>query len=222
MIRTRILIPAYNESAQIGKLVRELKSKGLLPVVVDDGSSDNTSEEAKKAGAIVIRHDINKGKGAALKTGIKYILREDYDAILIMDGDAQHRTTDIHKLIELADRRRNALIIGNRMNSTKNMPLDRKLTNKFMSFIVSKISGQKIPDSQCGFRLIRRELLKKIKIESDRFEIESELLIKASRSGAEILSVPIDTYYGGESSQINPLWDTFRFIIFLFRLPFMK
>lgn len=222
MIRVCILIPAYNEAAQIGRLVRTLKSIGYDPLVVDDGSKDSTAEESEANGARVIRHKKNMGKGAALRSGIEHILREDHEAVLIMDGDAQHSSNDIQKFIELANEHRNAFIIGNRMGDTKNMPLDRKLTNMFMSFIVSRICGQDIPDSQCGFRLVRRELLERTKIESDKFEVESELLIKAGRAGAKILSVPIETCYGEEASQINPFWDTFRFIIFLIKLPFMK
>jgi len=217
-----ILIPAYNESAQIGQLVRSLRSKGHVPVVVDDGSQDNTAEEARSAGADVITHERNMGKGVSLKTGIEYILKEGYDAVLIMDGDAQHSADDIQKFVVLADKRHDTFIIGNRMDDTKNMPIERKLTNKFMSYIVSRICGQNIPDSQCGFRLIKRKLLEKIDIESERFEVESELLIKASRAGADIISVPIETFYGEEESKINPFRDTFRFVIFLLKLPFMK
>ncbi|MBL7071300.1 MAG: glycosyltransferase family 2 protein [Candidatus Omnitrophica bacterium] len=222
MNRVRILIPAYNESEQIGRLLRALKAKGHTPVVVDDGSNDQTAREAGDAGAIVVGHKENRGKGASLQTGFDHILKEGYDAVLIMDGDAQHSADDVQRFIDLADKKQNVLIIGNRMGNTKNMPLDRKLTNMFMSFIVSCICRQKIPDSQCGFRLIKRELLQKIKIESERFEVESELLIKASRRGTEILSIPIDTFYGKESSQINPFLDTFRFIVFLLKLPFIR
>ncbi len=217
-----VLIPAYNESSQIGPLVKSLRSQGHTPVIVDDGSQDDTAKKARAAGANVITHNKNMGKGASLKTGIEYALQKGYDAVLIMDGDAQHSSGDIHKFIDLADKRKNALIIGNRMGDTKNMPVERKLTNRFMSYIVSRICGQDIPDSQCGFRLVNRDLLEKIDIESKRFEVESELLIKASRAGAVIISVPIDTFYGKEESKINPLRDTFRFIIFLIKLPFMK
>ena len=215
-----ILIPAYNESVQIGQLVRTLKAMGFPLIVVDDGSSDGTAEKAKTGGAEVICHKKNLGKGAALKTGFEYILNMDYDAVLIMDGDAQHSPSDIHKFIDLANKGGNAIIIGNRMVDTRNMPFNRKLANMFMSFILSFICSQKIPDSQCGFRLIKKEVLKNIKIESDRFEVESEILIKARRAGSTILSVPIRTLYGKESSQINPFWDTFRFIAFLIKRPF--
>jgi len=219
-LRVGILIPAYNESEHIGDLIRKLRSMNFSPIVIDDGSKDNTAEIAKKNGATVIRHNKNLGKGTALKTGFSFILGSDYDTALIMDGDAQHSPADISKLIARAEKNPNALILGNRMSNAPNMPLTRKLTNKFMSFLVSLICRQTIPDSQCGFRLIRKNILKKITVESSRFEVESEILVKASAAGVKIISVPIETLYGTEFSQINPFWDTCRFIYFLLRLAF--
>ena len=221
-MKVGILIPAYNEATRIGQLVKTIKSSGFLPIVIDDGSTDGTAEKAEVNGAKIIRHKQNLGKGASIKTGFEHMLAEGYDAILIMDGDGQHSPDDIRKFIDLGNKHRNIMVVGNRMNDTRNMPLDRKLTNMFMSFIMSFICGQKIPDSQCGFRLISRELVKNIKIESSRFEVESEILFKASRAGAKILSAPIETLYQKETSQINPFWDTCRFILFLLKLPFMK
>jgi len=221
-LKTSILIPAYNESGRIGPLVRKIKSMGFSLIVVDDGSTDATAEEAKASGAEIIRNERNMGKGAALKTGFEYALKNGYDTVLIMDGDGQHEPDDIHKFIDMAARGENMLIIGNRMENADNMPLDRKFTNMFMSFIVSCVCGQKIPDSQCGFRLLKKELLENMNVELCRFEVESEILVKASRAGAKIASVPIKTLYGKEASQINPILDGCRFIFFLLRLPFMK
>jgi len=217
-LKVGILIPAYNESEHIGSLVRKLRSMNLETIVIDDGSKDATSFKARENGAKVIRHDKNLGKGAALKTGFAAALKENYDAVIMMDGDAQHNPADISKLIAAASMNPNALIAGNRMNDAANMPIARKLTNRFMSFLVSAICRQRIPDSQCGFRLIRKNFLKKITIESLRFEVESELLVKASAAGVKIISVPIETLYGKEASQINPFWDTCRFVYFLFRI----
>ncbi|MEA3305264.1 MAG: glycosyltransferase family 2 protein [Candidatus Omnitrophota bacterium] len=221
-LRARVLIPAYNECAQIGGLVRRVKSMGFYPLVVDDGSKDGTSEEAGKNGAEIIRHEENMGKGISLKTGFARILKKDCDAVIIMDGDAQHSPDDIPKFIDAANKYQNTIIIGNRMNNAKNMPFSRKLTNNFMSFLVSLFCGQKVPDSQCGFRLIKRDLLEKITIKSSRFEIESDILIQAGRAGVKIVSIPIKTLYGKEASQINPFWDTLRFIVFLIKTSFTK
>lgn len=217
-MKVGILIPAYNESGHIGDLLPRLKSMGFAPIVIDDGSMDNTAEKAFEAGAKVIRHEKNLGKGEALKTGFAAAVKDDYDAVIIMDGDAQHSPNDIEKLIKTAEKNPGAMVIGNRMGNAANMPLTRKLTNRFMSLLVSCICRQKIPDSQCGFRLIRKDLLKNIRIDSSRFEVESEILIRASAAGIKIISVPIETLYGREASQINPFWDTCRFIYFLIRI----
>jgi len=221
-LKIGILIPAYNESDHIGRLVKDIKLIGLEPTVVDDGSTDSTAEEARSSGADVIRHAQNLGKGAALKKGFRHMLDKGYDAVLIMDGDGQHSPEEVVKFISLGDKEPNALVVGDRMGDTKKMPLGRKLTNIFMSFVMSAICGQGIPDSQCGFRLIRKDLLEKIDIKSSRFEVESEILVKASRAGAKIISVPIESIYAREASQINPLRDTYRFVAFLIKLPFIK
>jgi glycosyltransferase involved in cell wall biosynthesis len=221
-LKAGILIPAYNESEHIGDLILRLRGMSLEPIVIDDGSKDNTYERALKSGAKVLRHNKNLGKGAALKTGFAAIVDGNYDAAIIMDGDAQHSPDDISKLIAVAEKNPNALVIGNRMGNAPNMPITRKLTNMFMSFLVSAMCRQKIPDSQCGFRLIRKGLLEKMTIESSRFEVESEILIKASAAGINIISVPVETLYGKEASQINPFWDTCRFIYFLFKIALKK
>ncbi|MFH0839740.1 MAG: glycosyltransferase family 2 protein [Candidatus Omnitrophota bacterium] len=217
-MKVGILIPAYNESEHMGDLVRKLRSVGFTPIVIDDGSKDNTAEKAKEAGAKVIKHEKNLGKGEALKTGFAEAVKDDYDAVVIMDGDAQHSPDDIERLVKTAEKNPGAMIIGNRMGNARNMPFARKLTNRFMSLLVSGICRQRIPDSQCGFRLIREDLLKHLRIDSSRFEVESEILIKASARGVKIISVSIETLYGRESSQINPFWDTCRFIYFLLKL----
>jgi glycosyltransferase involved in cell wall biosynthesis len=221
-MKAGILIPAYNESGHIGDLVRQLRKMDFEPIVIDDGSVDKTAEIARKEGAKVIRSNVNLGKGEALKRGFSAALKEGYDAVVIMDGDGQHSPDDIAKFIKVAEKSPNALLIGNRMGNAENMPLARHLTNRFMSFILSGICRQRIPDSQCGFRLMQKELFKKIYLESSRFEIESEILIKAARLGVKIISVPIETLYGRETSQISPFWDTCRFIYLLLRLTFSK
>ena len=212
-MRTCVLIPAYNEEQTIGAVVSELKSKGLDVVVIDDGSEDNTEKAASESGAVIIRHIRNLGKGASLKEGFDFILRAtNFEAIIIMDGDGQHGPDDIDKFIERAEQYDDDIIVGNRMIATKNMPLVRLVTNKFMSFLLSTMCKQKIPDTQCGFRLIRRRVLKKIKLESNKYDLESEILIKASRKQLKIVSVPIETIYRDELSKIHPVKDALRFV----------
>ena len=216
-VKTCVIIPTYNEAKAIAGLVKEIKRQNLDVLVVDDGSGDNTAQIAKDSGAIVLRNEINQGKGASLIKGFNYALNQDYDAVITMDGDGQHLPEDIPYFIRLAAYSDGAIFIGNRMQRTKNIPLVRFLTNKFMSWLLSGIARQKIPDTQCGFRLIKKEALKKVPLATSKYETESEILIRGSRLGFKIESVPIKTIYMGEKSRINPFIDTLRFFRFLIR-----
>jgi len=214
-MRTCVIIPTYNESKAIAGLVRQIHEQNLEVVVVDDGSQDNTSQIARDNGATVLRNEINQGKGASLIKGFNYALNKDFDAVIAMDGDGQHLATEIPFFIRLAEFSDSGIVIGNRMQQRKNMPLVRVLTNEFMSGLISTVAGQKIPDTQCGFRLIKKEVLEKLKLSTSKYETESEIIIRASRLGFKIESVPIKTIYEGEKSQINPLIDTLRFFKYI-------
>lgn len=216
-MKTCVIIPTYNEAKTIGDLIRQICAQDLSVVVIDDGSKDNTSKIAQEQGAVVLRNQNNEGKGASLIKGFHYALNHDFDALICMDGDGQHLATDISYFMRLAKYSDSAIFIGNRMYRTKSMPWIRLWTNKFMSWLISKIAKQKIPDTQCGFRLIKKEVLKKLKLLTSKYETESEVLIKASRLGFKIESVPIKTVYGEGESQINPFIDTLRFIRFIVR-----
>ncbi len=213
-----ILIPSYNEARTIGAIAEELKSRALTVYVVDDGSTDKTADIAASHGAVVIAHDKNKGKGASLIEGFDRILKEDFDAVLIMDGDGQHAMSDVENFFNKMAQTGADIIIGNRMLDTSSMPVTRKITNGIMSRIISKMCGQTIPDTQCGFKLIKRNVLESIKFEFSNFEIESEILIKAARLGFKIESLPVRTVYQDETSKIKPLFDTIRFLFFLIKM----
>jgi glycosyltransferase involved in cell wall biosynthesis len=214
-MNTCVIIPTYNEEKTIGSLINSIRSQNLDVITVDDGSHDNTYKIASDSGAIVLRNETNLGKGASLIKGFNYALAKDFDAVITMDGDGQHLAGDIPYFLRLAQNSESGIFIGNRMQKTKNMPLTRILTNKFMSWLISRIAKQRIPDSQCGFRLIKRDVLNKINLVTSKFEIESEMLIKGSRLGFKIESVPIRTVYSDEKSRINPVIDTLRFIRFV-------
>jgi glycosyltransferase involved in cell wall biosynthesis len=211
------VIPTYNEAKVIAGLVSRIKAMGLDVVVIDDGSTDNTGFCAGESGAVVLRNERKLGKGASLGKGFDFVRKMPFDGIMIMDGDGQHDPEDIKQFLAVAEKKQPCLIVGNRLGDPKGMPLIRRLTNRFMSYLLSQICRQGIPDSQCGFRFISSEILRKIKLRSRKFEIESEMLIKTGRQGFKIYSVPIRSIYGGEKSNINPLIDTVRFFRFLFR-----
>jgi glycosyltransferase involved in cell wall biosynthesis len=210
-----VIIPTYNEAREIGRLVKEIKAQGLDVLVVDDGSSDNTYRIAEDSGAQVLRNTRNQGKGASLIKGFNYALTNNFDAVVTMDGDGQHLTQDIACFSRLANRSNSGFLIGNRMQKTKTMPALRSLTNRFMSWLLSSLMQQEVPDTQCGLRLIRKEVLEKVKLSTWRYETESEILLEAARLGVRIESVPIETIYNHKKSRINPFTDTLRFIGFL-------
>ncbi|MFA5286892.1 MAG: glycosyltransferase family 2 protein [Candidatus Omnitrophota bacterium] len=212
-----VLIPAYNESANILKLIQDIKKYQLEVLVIDDGSTDNTFSIAKDAGVQAMLNLNNQGKGASLVKGFKYALENNFDAVITMDADGQHLAEDLPFFIEQANDPNTHIILGNRMFNVEKMPYLRVLTNKFMSWLISNISKQVIPDTQCGFRLIKKEVFKNVKLNTSKFDAESELLIKASRLGFKIKSIPIRSIYGREKSQINPFVDTLRFIKLIFK-----
>ena len=217
-----VLIPSYNEAGTIAKIIREVRAQGLDAYVVDDGSSDGTGTIAEAEGAVVLRHEKNIGKGAALIDGFKHILGTDCDAVIIMDADNQHEASGIPDFINAMKTADADIVIGNRMLDSGAMPYVRRQTNRFMSYLISRMCGQAIPDTQCGYKLLKRRVLEDVRLEHSNFEIESELLIKAARRGFKISSVPIRAIYQDEKSKINPVLDTLRFIAFMIRMSFER
>ncbi|MBN1793639.1 MAG: glycosyltransferase family 2 protein [Candidatus Omnitrophica bacterium] len=212
-----VLIPAYQEAGSIFEVVTSCRLLGFDVLVVDDGSSDDTSERAQRAGAIVFRHPYNQGKGAAIQTAITHGLRQSYSQFVFMDADGQHVPDEVD--LFLTEQRRSScdMIIGNRMLNPYGMPFIRRLTNSVMSFLISLIIRQKIPDTQCGYRLVSRRVLESITLTSSNYEIESEMLLKAGSRHFTIGSVPIRSVYRREKSNIRPLEDTVRFCMFIIR-----
>ena len=211
-MKTCVIIPAVNEARHIGFVLEGIRPYGIPVVVIDDGSSDETSAVAKEKGAVVLRNRQNLGKGAALIRGFQYAVENHFDAVLTMDGDGQHDPQDIPFFLRHAEYSSNGIVIGNRMGRARGMPLVRLATNWCMSWLLSCVVRQSVPDTQCGFRLIKSEVLKRLDLRTKKFETESEIIIKASRAGFKVKSIPIKTLYAQTKSQIDPLIDTLRFI----------
>ena len=207
-----VVIPTYNEIKTIGSIVEKLRERGFRVVVVDDGSSDHTIVDANKFGAEIIAHSKNVGKGRCIREGMEYSLEKGCDVVITMDGDGQHDLKEIDKFINVYKETKADIVLGNRMHDPKNMPYIRRCTNIFMSFVISLILVERVDDSQCGYRLLSRNAVGKMHLRSAKYEIESEMLIEAKRHSLKIASVDIDSIYHGESSQINPFFDTIRFI----------
>jgi len=211
-LRVAAIIPAVCEEKHIGDVVQRTRAKLDRVLVVDDGSIDETATRAREAGAEVIAHPLNRGKGEAVKTGLNHWLRQtDIDYMLILDADGQHLPEEIDGFIETAERTGAKLLVGTRMQNVGGMPLVRRVVNRFMSRQISKLCGQEIPDTQCGFRMVHRDLVPDLLGGADRFDYETEMLIIASRKGIKIEAVPVTTVYADETSSINPINDTIRF-----------
>jgi len=213
-----ILIPSYNEAKTIGSLVAQLRERHLTVYVVDDGSTDKTAKIAESEGAVVVKHKTNKGKGASMREGFKHILKKGFETVVVMDGDGQHEVEDIGSFLQRIKDTNADMVIGSRMHDTSSMPPLRIYTNRFMSSLISSMARQYVPDTQSGFRLIKRDVLSSIKLESSNYEIESEMILKAAWAGFKIDSVPIKTVYRDERSKINPILDAIRFIAFLVKI----
>jgi glycosyltransferase involved in cell wall biosynthesis len=215
-MKTCAIIPAYNEEEHIGKVVSETLAHVDAVLVVDDGSSDDTAFIARKADAIVITHKPNLGKGVSLRDGLDWAAANDFCAAVTLDADGQHLPGEIPRFLEAAADA--DMVVGNRMADVEFMPFVRLQTNRFMSWLVSRMARTHIPDTQCGFRLIKPAAWKKLEVQSRNFDFESEMLIAAGRAGMKITSVPITTIYGDEVSKINPVKDTIRFAKMVWRL----
>ena len=214
------LIPSYFEEKHIREVASATRAQLDLVLVVDDGSTDRTSDEARAAGVEVIRHEKNAGKGAAIKTGLRALLdRAAVEFILILDGDGQHLPSEIPNFLTEANATGAPLIVGNRMGDIRDMPFVRRCTNRYMSWTISRVIGQRVPDSQCGFRMFHRSLGKELlAMESGGFDFETEMLALAARRGCKIGAARVSTIYGDEVSKIHPIRDTLKFFKLLKRL----
>ena len=208
---TAAVIPAYNEAKHLPDVVRRTRQELDHVLVVDDGSTDDTAAQARTAGAEVLVHSENRGKGESIKAGLRYWMERGFLWVVILDADGQHLPEEIERMLDEAGADGADLLIGNRMNDVGSMPLVRRVVNRYMSNKISRVCGQQIPDTQCGFRMLHRDLIPSVLVGTNRFDYETEMLILASRKGFRIASVPITTVYSDEVSSIHPVRDTLRF-----------
>jgi len=213
---TVALVAAYDEAGRVGEVVRRTRPQVARVIVVDDGSRDGTAAEARAAGAEVIVHPANRGKGAALATGIARCVELGCEWVLLLDGDGQHDPADIPKLMAVAGPGA-TVVVGNRMEHVDGMPWGRQIGNRVGSRLVSRLIGQQVADSQCGFRLLHRCVLGALKFSTCHYETDTEMLILAARAGHRIANAEVTTLYAGATSHIRPWKDLARFFRLLWR-----
>jgi glycosyltransferase involved in cell wall biosynthesis len=207
-----VVIPALDAGASVGEVVKA--SLGFLPdvVVVNDGSRDATPSAAAAAGAVVLDHPRNLGKGAALRTGFRYALERGFDAVITVDADGQHLPSEIPKFLRARSETKADLIIGDRSHLFAGMLPRRRNANMFSAWAISKCAGRRVTDSQSGFRLYSASLIRDVAMGANGFAAESEIIVRAGRLGRRILSIPIELGFvnGISTSHYRPLLDTLR------------
>ncbi|KXH74432.1 MAG: hypothetical protein AM326_00085 [Candidatus Thorarchaeota archaeon SMTZ-45] len=192
---TIAIIPAYNEASRITYVLKNCIKYVDKVIVIDDGSSDSTSEKAKSAGAFVLSHKINKGKGTALRTGIEFIRQFSPQIVLFLDADGQDNPDFIPDLIKPIVDNEADMVLGSRFVSggKPEVPSYKVLGNKILTIFMNLMTGfsYNVRESQCGFRAIRYEKLRELNISARGFEVESEMLLEAFKNNLRVIEVPI-------------------------------
>lgn len=209
------VIPFYNEEKTLSEIINRTLQYVDKIIAVNDGSTDNSKQKINNLqNVIVIDYEKNHGKGFALNKGFEKALELGYDTVITLDSDLQHDPVFIPDLLREIENY--GIVIGNRLNNLADMPFQRRLSNKITSFLLSVKTGQKILDSQSGFRAIRSDLLRIVKTRKHGYEAESEQIILAARNGFKIGFVNTSTIYGNEKSKIKSVKTILAFIKTLF------
>lgn len=217
-LRVAALVPAYQAAAHLGAVLEQLQALPGAPhiLVVDDGSRDATAEVARSRGVQVHSFPANRGKGHALLAG--FDLLKEFDAVVTLDADGQHPPASFPRFVEAAEAGAD-LVLGTR-EITRDMPPARQFANWFSSAWCSLIAGQHIGDSQCGYRLYRRTVIERTPVEASRYEVETEMAVRAARLGFRVAEVTIPTVYGDEKSHLSVTRDVPRIVGMMLRLTF--
>lgn len=187
-----IIIPAYNEGERVGPVLKEAKKYTKNVVLVDDGSSDDTSEVGKKEKVTVLKHVINLGKGGALKTGCDYAVKNGAKKIIVMDSDGQHNPKKIPNFVKALEGK--DIVFGYR-TFNKNMPFIYKHGNNFINLVIHALYGMKLKDTQSGYRAFTSNTYKKIRWKANDYSMESEMIANAGKNHLKYEEIPIETIY---------------------------
>ena len=196
-----VIIPAFNEERTIGSVVESVRKElgkwagDFRVLVVDDGSSDRTGELARKAGARVVTHRMNRGLGAALGTGLRLAKEGGAEVVVTFDGDGQHDPRDIKRVLEPILVGEADFVVGSRLLGKKGMPVDRKIINWGGNLLTWLLFGVWTTDSQSGLRVLGRRAIEGLHIRTDRMEVSSEFFAEISRLKLRYQEVPIEPIY---------------------------
>ena len=211
-----IVVPAYNEAGVIATTLASLSGWFPNVLVIDDGSSDDTAEQARRAGAHVVRHPINLGQGAALGTGIRYALLEEADFIVTFDADGQHQPNDVDVLLRTAGEHRADVVLGSRfLGRACDMPTSRRWLLKLATAYTRLTTGLSLTDAHNGLRLFTRKAAEQLRIRQNRMAHASEMLEWLGTSGLRVIEAPVNIVYTKYSmakgqtafSSVNIIWD---------------
>jgi glycosyltransferase involved in cell wall biosynthesis len=211
-VKVAAIIPALNAERTLPAVVAETRKQIEPVIVIDDGSTDRTGDVARDGGATVLRHEVNRGKGAALKTGFAWALEHGFEGVITLDADGQHLPGEISRFLRQAESGSGDLIIGGRAHLFQQMLPRRRGANRFSAWCIAKASGAPVTDSQSGFRFYSAKLLRAIRLRTDGFDMESEVIVRAGRKGFRIVTVPIELGFvdGISTSHYKPVKDTLR------------
>lgn len=203
-LKILVAMPAYNEEKYIGSLVAEARQYGDEVLIIDDGSTDGTSETARLAGATVIQHKENKGYGAAVQSILAEAKRISPDILVLLDADSQHDPNEIPRLVKPISQGFD-LVIGSRKLLRDSIPLYRRIGQGVISYFCYILSGEKLSDSESGFRVFSRKAVGILELREDGMSVSAETIAKAAEKGLKITEIPISITYTRDGSTLNPV-----------------
>lgn len=210
-VRVAALIPAYRCPDRVGAVVAGVRAHLADVLVVDDGSGDGTGEAARRAGARVVVHEVNRGKAAALRSGLAVLLGEPHSHVLMLDADGQHDPADVPHFLAAAGEA--DFVLGNRLWNPAAIPPRRFWTNFLGTRALQLMTGFPLEDSQCGFRLVSAAMLRRMGLVGRRYAIDTEILVRAGKVGGRFAHVPVSVIYDGEPSFYRPVADTVHIVL---------
>lgn len=217
-LKTSLIIPAYNEEKGLPLVIEEYSGKVDEIIVVDDGSSDRTFEVAKNYDIKLYQHETNKGKVAALRTGVEHATG---DIIIFTDADYTYPAKYVPDFVKEIEGGAD-LVLGSRLRDVQNMPLLNKIGNHIFSFLAAYISCMNITDSQTGYRAFRREMFDKLNVNAKSLEFETKMTVRAAKHGYKIVEIPIEYRERVGKSKLRPIRDGFKMFAAVLSVAFSE